>query len=86
MKPQPNRASALLAVVAIAVPLGASFAGAATARVPLRWKNCTQVNKRYPQARSSEANGLPCGASFVLDRLAYAASGTARQRCATWRA
>jgi hypothetical protein len=32
----------------IALGLGAPFAGAASEVIPLRWKNCTQVNKRYP--------------------------------------
>jgi Excalibur calcium-binding domain len=47
MKAQFRHATAALAVVAIIAGLGAQAAGAASA-VPLRWKNCTQVNKRYP--------------------------------------
>jgi hypothetical protein len=53
-------------------------------QVPARARNPPTRDAR--EARSFEANGLPRGASFVLDRLAYAASGTARQRCASWRA
>jgi Excalibur calcium-binding domain len=46
MKLQLNRASAVLAAGAL-VCGGAQFAAATTAvRAP--WKNCTQVNKRYP--------------------------------------
>jgi Excalibur calcium-binding domain len=46
MHTQLNRACALLAVAAIGCT--APAAAAAPALVPLRWKNCTQVNKRYP--------------------------------------
>jgi Excalibur calcium-binding domain len=42
-----TRARAVLTTVAIIAGLGAQSAGASSA-VPLRWKNCTQVNKRYP--------------------------------------
>jgi hypothetical protein len=48
MKVQLNGARAALAAGAIALGLGAPFAGAANAVIPVRWKNCTQVNKRYP--------------------------------------
>jgi Excalibur calcium-binding domain len=48
MKMQVNRASAALVVVAIVLGLAAPFASAANERIPVRWKNCTQVNKRYP--------------------------------------
>jgi Excalibur calcium-binding domain len=38
-----------LAFGAIALRVGCvSFADAASTVIPLRWKNCTQVNKRYP--------------------------------------
>ena len=43
-----NHARAMLASAAIVLVLGAPFAGAANARIPARWKNCTVVNKRYP--------------------------------------
>jgi Excalibur calcium-binding domain len=46
MKLQPNSASAVLAAGAI-VCGGTPFAAAASA-VVAPWKNCTQVNKRYP--------------------------------------
>ena len=48
MKLQLSRASALLTAVTLAFVLGTSFTSAAPERIPLRWKNCTQVNKRYP--------------------------------------
>ena len=38
----------MLAAVAIVLGLGVPFASAATERIPARWKNCTQVNERYP--------------------------------------
>jgi hypothetical protein len=41
-------ARTVLAGVAIALALGAPFAEAASTVIPKRWKNCTQVNKRYP--------------------------------------
>ena len=47
MKVRVNRASAVLATAAVfaaVVPAATS----ARAAVPLRWKNCTQVHKRYP--------------------------------------
>ena len=40
-----RRLSAFLAAGAIA---SATVAGAANAVIPAQWKNCTQVNKRYP--------------------------------------
>ena len=40
-----QRLSAVLAAAAIA---SATVAGAANAVIPAQWKNCTQVNKRYP--------------------------------------
>jgi hypothetical protein len=46
MKVKLNRAGAVLAVGAIV--WAAPAAAAAPALVPLRWKNCTQMNKRYP--------------------------------------
>jgi hypothetical protein len=42
-------ARAVLAAFAIAMGLGAPFADAASLVIPKRWKNCTQVNKRYPR-------------------------------------
>jgi hypothetical protein len=39
---------AVLAAAGIVLALGAPFASAAPDRIPARWKNCTQVNKRYP--------------------------------------
>jgi len=43
-----NHARAMLASAAIVFVLGAPSAGAANARIPARWKNCTVVNNRYP--------------------------------------
>jgi hypothetical protein len=40
-----------------ALGLGAPFAGAASEVIPLRWKNCTQVNKRYPHGWASWVHG-----------------------------
>ena len=41
------KSATAIAVAAVVVSV-APFAGAATARVPAQWKNCTQVNKRFP--------------------------------------
>jgi hypothetical protein len=38
----------VLATVAVVLGLTAPFVDATNERIPLRWKNCTQVNKRYP--------------------------------------
>jgi hypothetical protein len=46
MKLQLNRASAVLVVGAIVC--GAPTAAAAPARIPAPWKNCKQVNSKYP--------------------------------------
>jgi Excalibur calcium-binding domain len=43
-----NHARAMLASAAIVLVVGPPFAGAVNARIPVRWKNCTVVNKRYP--------------------------------------
>jgi hypothetical protein len=49
MRLQVNYARKTLAVGVIASGLvGVSFADAASTVIPVRWKNCTQVNKRYP--------------------------------------
>jgi hypothetical protein len=48
MKVRVNGPRAALAAVVITLGLGAHFAGAASERIPVRWKNCTQVNKRDP--------------------------------------
>jgi hypothetical protein len=48
MRARVNGAKVVVAVIAIVLGLGASFATAATERIPARWKNCTIVNKRYP--------------------------------------
>jgi Excalibur calcium-binding domain len=48
MSSHANHAKAILASATIVLVLGAPFAGAANARIPARWKNCTVVNKRYP--------------------------------------
>jgi Excalibur calcium-binding domain len=49
MSLQANYARRALAVAVIALGVtGVSFADAASTVIPLRWKNCTQVNKRYP--------------------------------------
>jgi hypothetical protein len=39
------RLTAFLAAVAVASP---TVGGAANAVIPAQWKNCTQVNKKYP--------------------------------------
>jgi Excalibur calcium-binding domain len=46
MKLQLNRASAVLAVVVLVCVVTAIATAAASVRAP--WKNCTQVNKRWP--------------------------------------
>jgi hypothetical protein len=40
-----QRLSAVLAAAAVA---SGTVAGAANSVIPAQWKNCTQVNKRYP--------------------------------------
>jgi hypothetical protein len=45
--------SAAPIAVAVALVSVAPLAGAATARIPAQWKNCTQVNKRFPHGVGS---------------------------------
>jgi Excalibur calcium-binding domain len=72
---QGNRARGVMAAAAIAMVLGAPFAGAASERIPLRWKNCTQVNKRYPHGvgrvfARDRTSGVPV-TSFRRSNLLY---------------
>jgi hypothetical protein len=61
----------VLTTVAIIAALGAQPAGA----VPLRWKNCTQVNQRYPHGvgrvgARDETSGTPV-TTFRRSNLLY---------------
>jgi hypothetical protein len=42
------RAGVALLTVVLVLGVSTSLAGAASERIPARWKNCTVVNKRYP--------------------------------------
>jgi hypothetical protein len=42
------RAGGALLTVVLVLGVSTSLAGAASERIPPRWKNCTVVNKRFP--------------------------------------
>ena len=61
--------------VAVAVVSVAPFAGAAIERIPAQWKNCTQVNKRFPHGvgrlrARDKTSGTPV-ANFKRSNLLY---------------
>jgi hypothetical protein len=67
------RLTAFLAAGAIAVPM---IAGAANAVIPAQWKNCTQVNKRYPHGigkvgARDKTTGAPAVTTFKRSTWLY---------------
>ena len=68
-----------LSMAAVALAVSVPFAGAASSRIPARWKGCTVVNKRYPHgvgrvgAHDRTTSGEPVTnftRSYYLYRLA----------------
>jgi hypothetical protein len=43
-----NQVGCALLALGLLLGVSTSLAGAASERIPPRWKNCTVVNKRYP--------------------------------------
>jgi hypothetical protein len=73
-----RKLSVLLVAVVLAGVLGSSVASAPVAgeRVPYRWKNCTNVNKRYPHGvgrygAHDKTTGVPVR-NFKHSNLLYA--------------